>query len=361
MNPEQSDPSLEESSKREGRNLGEIARYLKGQLSGDPSILITGVAGIEEAQTGELTFLANPKYCGFMKTTSAAAVIVGSEIDLDQSTVPLIRHPNPYLAFARVLELFAGEGRDCPAGVHRTAVVAKDAKMESGVHLGPQVVVESGAKLERGVTILAGSVVGANSVIGENSLVYPNVTIRENVKIGRNVIVHSGAVIGSDGFGFARDGTKHHKIPQIGGVQIEDDVEIGANVTIDRATLGVTRIGRGSKIDNLVQIAHNVNIGENCIIAAQVGISGSTQIGDESMLGGQVGVGGHIKIGKRVMVGAQSGVTKDIVDGTTVFGYPAREIHKAKRIEAHLSRLDLYVRRLKDLETILKEMRRNTR
>jgi UDP-3-O-[3-hydroxymyristoyl] glucosamine N-acyltransferase len=286
-------------------------------------------------------------------------VIVGFEIDVDQSTVPLIRHPNPYLAFARVLELFAGTGREYTEGIHRTAVVAKDSEIESGVCLGPWVVVENGAKIGPGVTILAGSLVGADSVIGENSLVYPNVTIRENVKIGKNVIIHSGAVIGSDGFGFARDGSRHHKIPQIGGVQIEDDVEIGANVTVDRATLGVTRIGRGTKIDNLVQIAHNVNIGENCIIAAQVGISGSTQIGDESILGGQVGVVGHLKIGKKVMVGAQSGVTKDVPDGTVVFGYPAREIHKTKRMKAHLSRMDLYVQRLKNLEAILKEMKGN--
>lgn len=361
MSPEHSGPSMRGKPKKAKMTLGELALYLKGELVGDPSICITGVAGIEEARAGDLTFLANPKYEAFLSTTSASAVIVGPGCDAQERKIACIRHPNPYLAFAHVLELFAGAGEDYARGIHSTAVLAQDVETGREVHLGPHVVVERKAKLERGATILAGSFVGANSVIGENSLVYPNVTIRENVEIGKRVIVHSGTVIGSDGFGFARDGFKHHKIPQIGGVRIEDDVEIGANVTIDRATLGITRIGRGTKIDNLVQIAHNVNVGEDCIIAAQTGISGSTQIGDRSVLGGQVGVTGHVRIGERVMIGAQSGVTKDIPDGTIVFGYPAREIHKSKRIEAHLSRLDKYVQRLKEMEQALNEMKKNRR
>ncbi len=361
MIPEHSGPSMRGKPKKAKRTLGEIALYLVGELVGDPSIFITGVAGIEEAQAGDLTFLANPKYEAFLGTTCASAVIVGPGPEVPKGRIPYIRHPNPYLAFARVLELFAGTGRSYSPGVHPTAVLAENVEMEDGVHVGPHVVVEDGARLRRSAAILAGSFIGGNSVVGENTVIYPNVTIRENVEIGKNVMVHSGTVIGSDGFGFAGDGSGHHKIPQIGGVRIEDDVEIGANVAIDRATLGVTRIGRGTKIDNLVQIAHNVNIGEDCIIAAQVGISGSTQIGDRSVLGGQVGVGGHIRIGKRVMIGGQSGVTKNVPDGTTVFGCPAREIHKTKRIEAHLSRLDKYIQRLKEAERILKEMRGNTR
>jgi UDP-3-O-[3-hydroxymyristoyl] glucosamine N-acyltransferase len=352
--------SSSNSSRKKKMNLGEVARYLNGELSGDATIRITGVAAIEDAQAGDLTFLVNPKYIPFLRTTSASAVIVGQKTEIPKTTIPLIKHLNPYMAFARALELFKGVCPDYPQGIHPTSVLGKDLVVESGVHIGPHVVVEDGTKIGQNSTILAGCFIGADSEIGEKSLIYPNVTIRENVRIGKKVIIHSGAVIGSDGFGFAREGIKHYKIPQVGGVVIEDDVEIGANVTVDRATLGMTRIGRGTKIDNLVQIAHNVNIGENCIIAGQVGISGSTQIGDGSMIGGQVGMVGHIKIGKRVIVGAQSGVTKDVPEGTTIFGYPAREIHKTKRIEAHLSRLDLYVERLKEVEQTLKKIQKNS-
>ena len=356
---DRSSPRMRKPEKRE-RSLGEIAELIKGELVGDPSIKIGGVAGIEDAQPGDLTFLANPQYAAFLETTSASAVIVGKETKAHVLKIPLIKHQNPYFAFAQVVELFEEAKKKYPETTHPTAVLAEGVKLEKGVHIGPRVVVEEEAWLKRNSTILAGSFVGTNSSVGENSLVYPNVTIRENVEIANNVIIHSGTVIGSDGFGYAKEKGVHHKIPQIGGVRIEDDVEIGANVTIDRATLGVTRIGRGTKIDNLVQIGHNVDIGENCIIVAQVGIGGSTRVGNNSILAGQVGLVGHIRIGNRVVIGAQSGVTKDIPDDTTMFGYPAREIHKAKRIEAHLSRLHLYIQRIKELERILKEMNKSS-
>ncbi len=332
------------------KSLGEIAKYIKGELVGDPNLKITGIAGIEDAKTGDLTFAANPKYTHFLKTTSASAVIVGAETNLKGIGLSVIKHPHPYLAFAKVLDLIYDVGRTYPEGVHPTAVLGEGIRLEKGVSIGPHVVLEKGAWLKQNVTILAGSFIGANTIIGNDSFIYPNVIIRENVEIGNKVIIHSGTVIGSDGFGYVKEGEIHHKIPQIGGVRIEENVEIGANVTIDRATLGVTRIGKGTKIDNLVQVGHNVEIGENCVIIAQVGISGSTIIGNDTIIGGQVGIAGHIKVGNRVVIGAQSGVTKSVPDNTTIFGYPAREIHKTKRIEAHLSRLDLYIQRLRNLE-----------
>jgi len=342
------------------KSLAQLTEYLEGELVGDPATKIRGVAAIEEAGKGELSFLANPKYAHLLKTTSASAVIVARETSAEGIKTSLIKHGNPYFAFAKAVELFAGARKISPEGVHGTAVLGEGVKLERGVHVGPQVVVENGVRLGRDSAVLAGSFIGADSSLGEGCLVYPNVTIRENVQIGKNVIIHSGAVIGSDGFGYAREKGVHQKIPQIGGVKIEDEVEIGANVTIDRAALGTTRIGKGTKIDNLVQIGHNVDIGKRCIIVAQVGIGGSTKIGDDSIIAGQAGLVGHLNIGKKVVIGAQSGVTKDIPDQTTAFGFPAREIRKARRIEAHLSRLDLYVQRLKEVERKLKEMGRTS-
>ena len=339
------------------RRLRDIALYLDGELVGDPSIEITGVSGIEEAKAGDLTFLANPKYKAFLEKTSASCVIVGKEIE--GAKVPLIKHSNPYFAFSKATELFFETKKEYPKTIHPTAVLGEGVKLGKEIHLGPYVVIEDNVELKENVAVLAGSFIGEGSNVGENCLIYPHVTIRENVKIDKNVIIHSGAVIGSDGFGYAKEKGIHHKIPQMGKVIIEDDVEIGANVTIDRATLGATRIGKGTKIDNLVQIGHNVVIGENCIIVAQVGISGSTKIGNNVVLGGQVGLAGHIKIGNNVMIGAQSGVTKDIPDNTTVFGCPAREIKKTKKIEACLSRLPEYIKRLKEIEEKLKEVRRS--
>ncbi|MFH1337154.1 MAG: UDP-3-O-(3-hydroxymyristoyl)glucosamine N-acyltransferase [Candidatus Zixiibacteriota bacterium] len=338
------------------KSLGEIADWVKGELRGDPSIQIKGIAGIEDAKVGDLTFVAHPKYAGFLKTTSASAVIVGAETNREGINIPVIVHPHPYYALAKTLELFYAVKKTYPEMVHPTAVLAEGVKLERGVHIGANVILEKGVWIKPDTVILAGSFVGADSLIGENSFIYPNVTIRENVEIGNNVIVHSGTVIGADGFGYVKEKEIHHKIPQTGRVKIEDNVEIGANVTIDRATLGVTRIGKGTKIDNLVQIGHNVDIGENCIIVAQVGIGGSTKIGDDTIIAGQAGLTGHIKIGKRVVIGAQSGVTKSVPDDTTIFGYPAREIHKMKRIEAHLSHLDRYIKRLRELE---EEVKRN--
>jgi UDP-3-O-[3-hydroxymyristoyl] glucosamine N-acyltransferase len=335
------------------KTLEEITTLVQGELRGDGSIKINGIAGIEEAQSGELTFLANPKYLSCLEKTKASAVIVGTNIE--KLKIPIIRHNNPYYAFCKTLELFNPK-KNFPEEIHKTSILGKDVKIGKGVHIGPFVVVGDRAKIGDRVVILAGSFVGEESVIGEESFIYPRVTIREGCEIGKRVILHSGVVIGSDGFGYAKESEVYHKIPQIGKVVLEDDVEIGANTTIDRATLGETRIAKGTKIDNLVQIAHNVTIGENSILAAQVGIAGSTKIGKNVTIAGQAGFVGHIKIGDNVIVGAQSGISKSIPSNTTLFGYPAREIGKAKKIEACITLLPFYVNKIRKLEKKIKEL-----
>jgi UDP-3-O-[3-hydroxymyristoyl] glucosamine N-acyltransferase len=336
------------------KTLNEIASYLGGEVSGNGSVEIKGVAGIEEAKPGDLTFVANPKYLKSLATTSASAAITG--VDVSQIKIPIIKHPNPYYAFSKAMVLFCSPEKSYPEKIDPTALLGKEVQVGRGVYVGPYVIIEDRAKLSDKVVILGGSFIGENTVIGENSLVYPNVTIRENVTVGRNTIIHSGTVIGSDGFGYAKEKGVYHKIPQVGKVVLEDNVEIGANVTIDRATLGETRISKGTKIDNLVQIAHNVKIDENSIVVAQVGISGSTKVGKNVTLAGQVGLVGHIEIGDNVIIGAQSGVSKSIPPGKIFFGYPAREHSKARKIEAIISLLPQYVDKIRELEKKVKSL-----
>lgn len=339
------------------KTLGEIAQFVKGELTGDASIEICGVAGLQEAQKGEISFLANPKYKNFLKSTQASAVITSEKIE-NSSPFAVVRHPHPYLAFSQIVKLFYPERKNCPAEIHPTAILGENLKLGQGVHIGAYTVVENEVEIGNRTVVLSGCFIGEKSKIGENCLIYPNVSIRESIVIGNNVIIHSGAVIGSDGFGFAFDGKVHQKIPQIGNVIIGDEVEIGANVTIDRAALGSTRVGKGTKIDNLVQIGHSVEIGENCILVAQVGIGGSTKLGKYVTLGGQAGLVGHIEIGDKAMVGAQGGVTKSVPAGTVVSGYPAREHHKAKKLEASLSFLPLYIEKIKRLEKEVGELKK---
>jgi len=335
------------------KTLEEIASLVSGELIGDGSIKIRGVAGIEEAKTGDLTFLANPVYRSYLEKTGASAVIVGKEIE--RLKIPFIRHNNPYYAFCKALEIFTIK-KDFPEDIHKSAILGKGVKVGKGVHIGPYVVIGDRAQIEDRVTILAGTFVGDDSILGEESFLYPGVTIREQSLIGKRVILHPGVVIGSDGFGYAKEGGVYHKIPQTGKVVLEDDVEIGANTTIDRATLGETRIGKGTKIDNLVHIGHNVDIGENSALAAQVGISGSTRVGKNVVMGGQVGLAGHIRIGDNVMLGAQAGATKSIPSDTIVSGYPAREHSKAKKIEACITLLPMYIKKIRELEKKIKDL-----
>ena len=328
--------------------LEAVAKTIDGTVVGDGSVEITGVAGIREAREGDLTFLANPRYESYLDQTQASAIIVSE--NHRSIGKPLIQNPNPYLAFLKAIRLFAGEAERPCAGVHPTAVVSEEAYVAQDASIGPYVVIERGASIGARAIVHAGCYVGARARLGDEILLYPNVTVREECVLGDRVIVHSGTVVGSDGFGFVRDGDVYRKLPQVGNVVVEDDVEIGANVTIDRATTGTTRIGAGSKIDNLVQIAHNVQVGENCIIVAQVGISGSTVLGDHVVLAGQVGIVGHIEIGDGASVGAQSGVSKSVKAGERMFGYPAMPLRQAKRIEAsirNLPELIQTVRRLK--------------
>lgn len=334
--------------------LREIAKLVGAELVGNPDTVITGISGIKEAKEGDITFLANSKYACLMKTTRASAVIASREIS--NSSKPLLRTDNPSLAFARVVNLVAPNYAKHPQGIHPSAIISEKAKLAKDVSVGAYTIVEDGVEIEEKTVIYAGCYIGAYSKIGKDCLIYPHVSIRERIELGNRVIIHSGAVIGSDGFGFAAVKGMQEKIPQIGTVSIQDDVEVGANVTIDRARFDKTIIGKGTKIDNLVQIAHNVVIGENCIIVAQAGVSGSTTIGKGVVLAGQAGVVGHIHIGDNSIVAAQAGVTKSIPSNTKVSGYPARAHDVAKRVNACVQRLPELYKKIRFLEEKIQEL-----
>jgi len=330
------------------KTLGEIARLVDGEVVGDGGLVITGLCGIREAKEGDLTFVANPKYLSFASQTKASAII--TPLDISKLAKPIIRTENPSLAFAKVVSLIFDDPAQNLKGIHPTAVIAKNVKLGKNVYIGPYVVVESGASIDDHTVIHSGTYIGRQTTIGKHCLIYPNITIRERITIGNHVVIHCGAVIGSDGFGFTNVEGAYEKIPQVGTVVIEDDVEIGANVTIDRARFDKTFIGRGTKIDNLVQIGHNVIIGENCIIVAQVGISGSVTMGNNVVLAGQAGIVGHLTIGEGVVVASQSAVTKSIPAFTKVWGSPAKPHDIAKRVNASLQRLPHYVKTIQELK-----------
>ena len=316
--------------------LSELARRIDGVFTGDGAVDIRGVAGIREARSGEVSFIANPRYAPDAATTKASAVIVAEDW-ADECPAMLIRVKNPDEAFAKATAIFYIPVPAPEPGVHPSAVVSQGAELGPGVCVGPLCVIESGVKIGAGTVISAQCYIGFRSVVGEKSFLYPQVSLREFVKIGSRSIIHNGTVIGSDGFGYSVDGDGvRTKIPQVGIVEVGDDVEIGANVTIDRARFGTTKIGNGVKIDNLVQIAHNVIIGDHAVIVSQVGISGSTSIGSKTILAGQAGVSGHLKIGSGVIIGPGAGVAKDIPDGVHVLGSPAMPVNKMKRMHASI-------------------------
>ncbi|MGZ3592767.1 MAG: UDP-3-O-(3-hydroxymyristoyl)glucosamine N-acyltransferase [Syntrophales bacterium] len=332
------------------KTLGEIASFLHGKVIGDPQLVIEDIRGIDDAAVGDLTFIANPKYLKSIETTKASAILVSPQIERPDRNLIVV--DDPYIALGRVLGLYYPEDHGLPVisaetFIEEGAIVSDEAHVFPGVYIGRE------ARVERGVILYPGVYIGRRVVIGEDSILYPNVVVLRKCIIGKRVILHAGVVVGSDGFGFAKPARENIKIPQVGFVQIDDDVEVGANTTIDRGTIDKTWIQRGVKIDNLVQIAHNVTIGEYSVIVSQVGISGSTRLGKGVILGGQVGLVGHIDLGDHVMVGAQSGVHNDVPSNQVVSGSPHRPHRQWLRVEACVSQLP---EMRKDVASILKRL-----
>jgi UDP-3-O-[3-hydroxymyristoyl] glucosamine N-acyltransferase len=325
--------------------LSQIADLVGGAVHGDGALVVEGAAGLAEATEKDITFLGNAKYTSLLKTTRAAAVLAPPDVDLAGRPAVVLKNP-PY-GWAKILEIIAGEKTKRPAGVHPTAVVAPGAKVAPGASLGAHVVVEEGASVGEGTVVYAHGYIGRGSRVGAGCLLHPRVTILDGVSVGDRCILHSGVVIGSDGFGFTFHQGRHYKIPQVGGVDIGDDVEIQANSTVDRAAAGVTRIGRGTKIDNLVQVAHNVEIGEHCLIVALTGIAGSVKIGNYATLAAQVGVAGHLTIGEGAIIGARGGVSHDIGPKEVVWGVPAQPLKKELKMQAAMRKLPEVLEELK--------------
>lgn len=330
--------------------LAELVDAIGGNLDGDGELEITGIAALADAGPGELGFLANPKYAAMVAATGASAVLVADGWE-GSAPCALIRVTNPDKGMALAAGLLAPSTDAAPVpGIHATAVVADDSVVDPAASIGPLCVIEPGVVIGAGTVLEAGCYVGRESVIGTDCLLRVHAIVRERVKIGDRVILNEAAVIGGDGFGNYRDGGEWKKIPHIGTVELGDDVEVGANTAVDRARFGKTVIGRGAKIDNLVQVAHNVEVGEDVAMAAQVGVSGSTKIGANAILGGQVGLAGHLKVGEGAVVGAQAGVTKNVPPETYVTGYPAMPHRKAAESHAHLMRMPALKERVKTLE-----------
>lgn len=332
-----------------------IAGFLKGEIEGDPEIKVNTVAKIEDGQAGALSFLANPKYEHYIYTTKSSVVLVNkSFIPSSKISATLIKVENSYEAFASLLTLVE-EARPKKKGIHPTAVIEPTAKIGTDVYIGPYVTIGNNCVVGDGSSVYPHVSLGDNSKVGKNTIIYPGVTIYHECVVGEGCIIHAGTVIGSDGFGFApQDGSEYKKIPQIGNVVIEDHVEIGANVTIDRATMGSTILHNGVKLDNLIQIGHNVQIGENTVMAAGTGVAGSAKIGKNCMIGGQVAINGHIQIANGTKIGAQSGILGEIKEENTVLiGTPAIELKQFLRSSVIFKRLpDLKVK----IDTLEKEL-----
>lgn len=340
-------------------SAAQIAVLINGKVEGDPNIAVGSFGKIEEATAGQLSFLANPKYEDYLYTTSASIVIVNDSLELRQAVnASLIRVPDAYSAFATLLTKYQELRTQQLVGRQDPSYVSDSATLGEGVFIGAFAYIGEKARIGNQVKIFPHVYIGNNVTIGDNSIIHPGVKIYYDCKIGRQVTIHAGSVIGSDGFGFApqADGS-FKKVPQIGNVVVEDGVEIGANATIDRATIGSTTIKAGAKLDNLIQVAHNVEVGHNTVIAAQAGVSGSTKIGNNVMIGGQAGIVGHISIADGSKINAQSGVSKSIkTPNTAVTGSPAFDYTSALRSQAVSRNLPDMEKRLKELEQLVKQL-----
>jgi UDP-3-O-[3-hydroxymyristoyl] glucosamine N-acyltransferase len=337
--------------------LNDIITEIGGVLEGDGGVEITGLASLSDAVAGDISFLSNPRYASEIAATKASAVLVNADWSGD-CPCALLRVESSDSSFAKVAVLISPPPIDFGVGVHASAVIADDVAVGDNVYIGPNCVVEPGVVIGNNCVLIAGCYIGHDVVMGDNCKIYPQVSIRERAKLGDRVTIHNGAVIGSDGFGYTPDKQGvWHKVMQLGIVEIGNDVEIGANVTIDRARFGKTKIGNGVKVDNLVQIAHNVVIGDHTAIAALAGISGSAKIGEHVQVGGQSGFSGHIKVGDWSGVGAQAGVTKDVAPKTFVSGYPAMDHRKAAKNHANIMRLPALKARVKALEEEMENLK----
>lgn len=338
-----------------------IAEFLKGRIEGNPEAAVNDVSKIEEGKTGTLSFLANPKYEKHLYETASSVVIINEDLELREKVKPtLIRVPNAYESFAALLRLYE-QSKPAREGLSEKASIHADARLGEKCFVGDFTVIEEGAEIGTGVQVYPQVYIGAGVKIGSGSILYPGVKIYEGCSIGEHCVIHAGAVIGADGFGFAPDENGvYEKVPQLGRVLVEDHVEIGANTTVDRATMGETILRQGAKLDNLIMIAHNVEIGENAVLAGQAGIAGSTKVGKGCMLGGQVGLSGHVKIAPGVKIAAQSGITKDIKEeGIVIQGSPAFEFGPYQRSYLLFRKLPQLREQILDLEKKVEQLEKN--
>jgi UDP-3-O-[3-hydroxymyristoyl] glucosamine N-acyltransferase len=335
--------------------LADLALKLEGDLVGDGHIVVNGICPLHEAGPEKVSFLSNPRYRGSMEKTRAAGVIVSHDTVADG--LNLIKVRDPQLGYAKAMEIFFGETY-VPAGISPQASIHPDAHVGTDPSIHPCAVVCADARIGDRVTLMPGVYVGQGAAVGDDSVLHPNVVVEKGVQVGNRVIIHAGTVLGCDGYGYASEGETHRKIVHSGIVRVGDDVEIGANCTVDRAVMGENVIGDGSKLDNLIHIAHNVKIGRNCLILGQVGISGSTTLGDRVVIAGQSGVVGHATIGSDTVIASKTAVFKDLPAGSQVAGIPAEEIGRWRRRMVHLGNLDTIVKRVRTLEKEMSEIKK---
>jgi UDP-3-O-[3-hydroxymyristoyl] glucosamine N-acyltransferase len=336
------------------RTLGELAEYVNGRVCGDPNVKIRSASTLGRADEGDISFLTNRKYDKQLRTTKASAVIVGKESPT--ASVPLLIAEDPYYAFMQVMVLLHGHRKHKKIGISQRASISDSAKIGADCHIHDFVVVSDNAKIKDGCVIYPGVYIGQDVQIGNDSIIYPNVTIYDGCVIGNRVIINSNSAVGEDGFGYATYKGVHHKIPQIGTVIIEDDVEIGACCGIERGTLSDTVIGQGSKLGDLVTIGHGTRIGSHCLLVAQVGIAGSTTLGHHCVVGGQVGIVGHVNVGNNVTIAAQAGVINNIPDNKVVLGAPAIEANQGKRAYSMIQYLPDMRQNIRDLQNQFEQL-----